>query len=247
MRRRAGERAGTHSGLLEAHRLAVPCFPPVRALPHPVTFQVETAAFSSPSCLRGKPASRRQAVASTPTGRPSTPDVCDQPSRVLPAADQAAAALGARSSTTSRSGLVAGRGCAARGWTPCGSPAARHQPRPRRTTATTDAPGGCAPSSAGGAAEPRRPFGVHQPGDRDVRRVGDEQMDVDVLTVHPGQLHADFGTPTGEHLAKVPRSSPVSTRHRCLVTKTNLHVEAPCRPCCNPPATIATKTDATPR
>jgi RNA polymerase sigma-70 factor, ECF subfamily len=53
--------------------------------------------------------------------------------------------------------LVAGRGSAAGGCTPCGFQAARHQPRPRRTTATTGAPGGCAPGSAGGAAERRRP------------------------------------------------------------------------------------------
>jgi len=53
--------------------------------------------------------------------------------------------------------LVAGRGSAAGGCTPCGFQAARHQPRPRRTTGTTGAPGGCAPGSAGGAAERRRP------------------------------------------------------------------------------------------
>jgi hypothetical protein len=63
--------------LLEEHWLAVPCCPPpVRALPHPVTFQVKTAAFSSRPCLRSnllrdhEPRHRR---------RPSTPGVRDQP------------------------------------------------------------------------------------------------------------------------------------------------------------------------
>jgi hypothetical protein len=44
--------------------------------------------------------------------------------------------------------------------------------------------------------------GVHQPGDRDVRRVGDEQVDVVVLTIQLDQLGADVGTHAGEHLAK---------------------------------------------
>jgi hypothetical protein len=35
-----------------------------------------------------------------------------------------------------------------------------------------------------------------------VRRVGDEQVDVVVLTVHLDQLGADVGTHAGEHLAK---------------------------------------------
>ena len=44
--------------------------------------------------------------------------------------------------------------------------------------------------------------GVHQPGDRDLRQVGDEQVDVVVLTVHLDQLGAEVGTHAGEHQAK---------------------------------------------
>jgi len=48
---------------------------------------------------------------------------------------------------------------------------------------------------AGGDALER----VHQPGDRDVRRVGDEQVDVVVLAVRLDQLGAEVGAHAGEH------------------------------------------------
>ena len=78
----------------------------------------------------------------------------------------------------------------------------RHQPRPRSTTGTTGALGGCAPGRV--AQPPRRDAlaGVDQPGDRDLRRVGDEQVVVVVLTVQLDQLGADVGTHAGQHLAK---------------------------------------------
>jgi hypothetical protein len=54
------------------------------------------------------------------------------------------------------------------------------------------------------AQPPRRDAleGVHQPGDRDLRRGGDEQVDMVVLTVQLDQLGAQVGTHAGEHLAK---------------------------------------------
>jgi hypothetical protein len=39
-------------------------------------------------------------------------------------------------------------------------------------------------------------------GDRDLRRVGDEQLDMVVLTVQFAQLGPEVGTHAGEHLAK---------------------------------------------
>jgi hypothetical protein len=42
--------------LLQEHPLAVPCCPSCPSAAHPVTFQVETAAFSSRPCLRSNPA-----------------------------------------------------------------------------------------------------------------------------------------------------------------------------------------------
>jgi hypothetical protein len=87
------------------------------------------------------------------------------------------------------------------------------------------------------AQPPRRDAleGVHQPGDRNVRRVGDEQLHVIVLPAHLDQLGAEVGTYAGEHLAQgvqMLAGQYPTTPRRYLVTKTicTLSAETTCLP-----------------
>jgi hypothetical protein len=59
-----------------------------------------------------------------------------------------------------------------------------------------------------------------------VRRVGDEQVDVVVLTIQLDQLGADVGTHAGEHLAKGAQVLAGQHPRRYLVTKINCRLSA---------------------
>ena len=73
---------------------------------------------------------------------------------------------------------------------------------------------------------------VHQPRHRDLRRVGDEQVHMIIVTIELHQTRAEVGADIVEDLTEQAEMAPVSTPRRYLVTKTKCRfsAETTCRP-----------------